>query len=415
VPERLMTPEQAALDRNRPAVSEPSYTLRCASLAQADEPLVSQWRLFHGGHSADEPMGDPEWLRGYFYDQTENVRFYSLYDEDRLCGLAPFLRKDWPMQWHLGPWAVAQFPLVRLRLLGSGLEFPDTEAAYDLLFRELAGAGQDFNAVYLEDIPVDSYLWKYVHESNLVRRNFLLYQPRPAAPRPVLRVEGTFQQYMGKFNSKHRNTLNRKIKKLREGALGEMRLVRYESPEEVPVFLEQAIDISRKTYQWARYGRGLSAVDRVTKRLTFAARHGWMRSYLLYCGAEPRAFLLGYQYGGRFLLDEIGFDPELAKFSVGTVLQMLTVEDLFLHNRPHMFDLQEYGAYKEVLSTDSYLEGKLFLFRPGAYARILRSGHRGFAWLDRKASAVLDRAELKTRLRQKIKGWRPGSVTEPKG
>ena len=407
MPERLMTPEHAVVERNRLAVGEPSYSLRCASLAQADELLVAQWRSFQGQHSPDEPMRDPQWLRGYFYDQVEYLRFYSLYDGDRLCGLAPFLRKDWPMQWHMGPWSVGQFPLARLRLLGSGLDFPDTEAAYDLLFRQLAGAGKDFDAVYLEEIPLDSYLWKYVHDSDLVRRNFLLYQPRPAAPRPVLRVEGTFQQYMGKFNSKHRNTLNRKIKKLREGALGEMRLVRYESPEEVATFLDQAIEISRKTYQWARYARGLSMVDRVTKRLTFAARNGWMRSYLLYCGAEPRAFLLGYQYGGRFVLDEIGFDPELAKFSVGTVLQMLTVEDLFLHNRPHVFDLQEYGAYKEALSTDSYLEGKLFLFRPGAYPRFLRSGHRVCSWIDRKASAVLDRLDLKTRLRQKVKGWRP--------
>jgi hypothetical protein len=221
----------------------------------------------------------------------------------------------------------------------------------------------------------------------------------------MLRVEGTFQQYMGKFSSKHRNTINRKIKKLRDGALGEMSLVRYESPADVPVFLEQAIEISRKTYQWTQYGRGLSAVDRVRRRLMYAAERGWMRSYLLFCGGQARAFILGYQYGGRFLLDEIGFDPESAKYSVGTVLQMLTVEDLFLHNRPHVFDLQDYGAYKEVLSTDSYLEGKLFLFRPSAYARFLRMGHRGSALIDKSVSSALDCFNLRTRLRQKARGW----------
>jgi hypothetical protein len=221
----------------------------------------------------------------------------------------------------------------------------------------------------------------------------------------MLRVEGTFQQYKGKFNSKHRQTISRKIKKLRDGALGEMKLVRYEFAAEAPDFLEQAVEISRKTYQWIRFNRGLSAVDRVRRRLMFAAEHGWMRSYLLFCGGQARAFILGSQYGGRFLLEEIGFDPELAKYSVGTVLQMLAVEDLFLHNRPHVFDLQDYGAYKEVLSTDSYMEGKLFLFRPSGYARLLRMGHRGCTMIDKSAKSVLDRFNLTARFRQKTRGW----------
>ncbi|HTP32844.1 MAG TPA: GNAT family N-acetyltransferase [Candidatus Acidoferrales bacterium] len=406
MPDRLITPEQVQDSQAQPTECHRGpYSLRCDSLAQADASLVSQWKSFHAQHSSDEPMLDPEWLHGYFDDQIQNVRFYSLYQSGRLSGLAPFLRRDWPMQWHLGPWKVAQCPLVRLRLLGTSLEFPADEAAYDMLFRELSKAGRDFDTVYLEETPLDSFLWTYLHRSEFIRKNYLLYQPRPAAPRPALRVEGTFQQYMGKFNSKHRNTLNRKIKKLREGALGEMRLVRYESPSEAPAFLEQALEISRKTYQWARYGRGLSAVEKVRKRLFFAASHGWMRSYLLFCGGEARAFLLGFQYNGRFLLDEIGFDPDLARYSVGTVLQLLTVEDLFAHHRPHVFDLQEYGGYKEVLSTDSYLEGKLFLFRRSAYARLLRSGHRACALLDRTASSALERFNLKATLRQKVRGW----------
>jgi hypothetical protein len=58
-----------------------------------------------------------------------------------------------------------------------------------------------------------------------------------------------------------------------------------------------------------------------------------------------------------------------------------------------------------VLSTDSYLEGKLFLFRPGAYARLLRTGHRGCALIDRTVSSVLDCFKLKAKLRQKVRGW----------
>jgi hypothetical protein len=401
----MVAREQDQQDSVRPDQPAGPYSLRFDSLAGAPDSLLSQWASFRQFHSQDDPMKDPEWLHGYFDGQTQDVRFYSLYDGGRLCGLAPFLRTAWPMQWHVGHWTVAKCPLVRLRLLGNGLEFPANEAAYDSLFRELASQEKSFDAVYLEEVPIDSFLWRYLHQSELIRESFFLYQPKAATPRPMLRVDGSFQQYMGKFNSKHRNTINRKIKKLRDGVLGEMHLVRYESAADAPVFLEQAIEISRKTYQWTRYGRGLSDVDRVRRRLMFAAERDWMRSYLLFCGGQARAFLLGFQYRGRFVLDEIGFDPELAKYSLGTVLQMLTVEDLFLHNRPHVFDLQDYGAYKEVLSTNSYLEGKLFLFRPSAYARFLRMGHRGCALIDRSVSTVLDRFNLRTRLRQKARGW----------
>ena len=93
--------------------------------------------------------------------------------------------------------------------------------------------------------------------------------------------------------------------------------------------------------------RGLSETDMVRSQLLYDAQHGWMRSYILFCGERPCAFRMGCQYRGRFLSHEIGFDPEFARYSVGTVLQYLTIQDLFDHKRPAVFDFQDYGAYKE--------------------------------------------------------------------
>jgi len=251
---------------------------------------------------------------------------------------------------------------------------------------------------------LDSFLWKYLHRSKLIRRSFLPYEPAPPSLRRLVRLDGSFEQYMGKFSSKHRKNLLREAKRLRQGALGEARLVRYESPEEVPGFLDQAFEVSRKTYQWTLYRRGLSATYLIRKRALLAAKHQWLRSYLLFCGGRACAFAIAYQYGGRFLLEEVGFDPGLAKHSVGTVLQLMTVEDLFSHNRPHVLDFHSYGKYKEVLSTESYLQGQVFLFRPGMYSRLLRSGHCSCEFSNRTVSTLLNRMNLKTRLRQKLRG-----------
>jgi hypothetical protein len=382
------------------------YQLQCVSLADANASLLAEWQSFRHQSGSDSWMHDPEWLTGYFEGQTANLRLYSLYQSGSLAGIAPFLVRDWPMIWHLGEVPVATFPLTRLRLLGDNVAFPEDERAYDSLFTALAAPGGGFDTLFLEGIPTDSYLWNYLHSSEMIRRNFLAYEPEPPAPHPILRVQGSFEEYMGKYSSKSRNTLTRKVKKFREGTLGPMRFARFERPEDVPLFMEHAVEVSRKTYQWIRHQRGLSATELITKRLLFAAQHGSMRSYLLYCGDSPCAFLVGYQASGRFLLDEIGFDPAFAKHSAGTVLQMLTVEDLFKYNSPRLFDLGDYGRYKEVLSTESYMQGKLYLFRRGPYMRFLRTGHRSCQFVSSTIASTLDRFNLKTKVRQFLRGWK---------
>lgn len=384
----------------QPASSSRPYSLRSAALDAAGEEFLADWQAFRS--PSPSPMHDPGWLRGYFEGQTSSVLLYALYQAGSLKGIAPFLRKDWPLKWHLGELSVAAFPLTRLRLLGGNLAFPEDEASCDMLFRRVLSEG-GFDALFFDEIPVDSFFWNYLKTSKLIRDSFLPYQPNAPSLRPILRIKGTFEEYMGKFSSKHRNTLLRRVKKLREGALGEMRLARYESPDEVEAFLGEAVEISRKTYQWRLHQRGLSATDLLRRRLQFAARRGWMRCYLLFCGESACAFIVGYQYQGTFVLDEIGHDPEHSKYSVGTVLQLLCVEDLFSYNRASIFDLQDYARYKDELANESYLQGRIFLFQRSVYSRFLRAGHRACSLITRSASSALDRWGLKSKARKAVR------------
>ena len=392
--------KRAALSESSPQETA-GYSLLGTALDSASPDLLGQWKSLRA--SSPSPMHDPGWLKGYFEGQTSNLRLYSLFQRETLCGGAPFMVRDWPLKWYLGELSVGTFPLTRLRLLGGSLAFPENEAACDLLFSKVLSDG-GFDAVFMEEIPIDSFFWNYLHTSRLIRDSFLIYQPDPVSPHPVLRLEGTFEQYMGKFSSKHRNTLQRKIKKLRESPLGEMRIVRYESPAEVNTFLDQAVEISRKTYQWQLHQRGLSAIDLLRNRLQIAAHNGWMRCYLLFCGERAVSFIVGYQFEGTFLLDEIGHDPELSKYSAGAVLQLLCVQDLFEHNRARIFDLQDYARYKDELSTESYMQGRVFLFRKGVYPRFLKVGHHTCAFITRFVSSRLERYGLKSKVKKIIRG-----------
>lgn len=385
------------------------YSLQRVSLAQVDRSTLADWESFSSRQGTASPQQDPVWLRGFFAGQLDNLRVYFLYQSGKLCGVAPFLLKDWPLKWHLGEVTLARPRMRRLRLLGGGLNFPEDVSAYDMLFNELARTENSFDTLYFEEVPPESFLGRYLQTSLVVRHTFRRYLPEPPAPHLQLRFRGSFEDYMTKFSKKHRHELRREVRRVRDGALGEMRFVRYTNPEEVSVCLRAAVEVSQKTYQWNLHQRGLISTDLLEQRMVFAAEHGWLRSYLLFCNDIPHAFLIGFQYGRLFLPHEMGFDPAAAKYSIGTVLQLLAVEDLFAFNVPEIVDLGGYGTWKNTLSTDSYLESKVFLFRPGCYTRFVQEGHQISQVVTRMTTAILERARLKTRLKKMIRGWSTSS------
>jgi len=117
-------------------------------------------------------MQNPDWLRGYFADQLENLSTYSVSQSGGLCGTAFFLLRDWPLKFYLGEFAVAELPLKRLRLLGGNIGIPDEAAAYDALFAEL-GLRSDFGCIYFEEVPTESFLWNYLHTGEKIRHDFI--------------------------------------------------------------------------------------------------------------------------------------------------------------------------------------------------------------------------------------------------
>ena len=284
-----------------PAVQGEAVRLERVLLATAREPLLREWKAFEANSTPNSPMQDPEWLQGYFLEDLEKLTSFLLYDRaDSVSGSVSFLLKDWPLKLYLGEVSIAELPLRRLRLLGGSPALPEDESLYDLLFRELI-ATPGYDALYFTQVPVESFLWKYVTTSRLVRDEFYRYKPDDPSPHPLLRFGASFEEYMKlNFSATHRYTLRRKVTRFQEAAPGPVKLIRYTRPEEVAPFLDAAVQVSRKTYQWNLHQRGLRGTERFERRYRFAADHGWFRSYLLFCGETPCAFLSGYQWKGRY-------------------------------------------------------------------------------------------------------------------
>ncbi len=116
------------------------------------------------------------------------------------------------------------------------------------------------------------------------------------------------------------------------------------------------------------------------------------------------SFIIGYQYNHTFYYQEIGYDPEWSRFSVGTVLLMLVLEDLFNISRPEIID---FGAgdheYKEYFSTDRFVETHVFLLRRRPSQLLASALHRACYVSSRKTATLLNQLGMKTRVKRLIR------------
>jgi hypothetical protein len=393
----------------RPATGD--YRVQHIRVAEATGDLIARWKLTNEGFASDTlHFGDPEWLLEYF--RTDSAHLHALVAERgaHAVGVVPFLLTAWPLPCTVGGARLGSLPLRRFRLLGGAPNLPDDRAAYDAVFTALMDLDVGFDAVYIENLRLDSPLGRYLHESPLVARGFDRAYSRVPLPRPYVAFAGSFEQYMGKFSAKTRETWRRKFKRL--GRVGELRLVAVDTPDDVESFAGTAAAVSRTTWQFQRAGRGVRDLDGFTRRLRFAASRGWLRSYLLTCGGTACCFMVGYQYHRRFYYAEVGYDPAWRDFSPGTVLLLLVLEDLFARGTPQTIDFGDTGEYKFHFATDTYMEADVLLFRRGAYPRIAATAHRACQVVSRVGGIALDRMGLRARAQRLLRGGlRPAAVS----
>ena len=145
-----------------------------------------------------------------------------------------------------------------------------------------------------------------------------------------------FDQYLGAMSGKTRYTLRKKVRVLREHGGGRLECRRVEAEDQVEAFLEAGERVHSRSWQgrklWAsNYNHESHLVGPELKGL---ARAKILRSYLLECGGEPCAYVVGYQFDGVYHYMEPRFDEVLGRRSPGTVLLYLLLEDLFCARPP---------------------------------------------------------------------------------
>ncbi len=218
-------------------------------------------------------------------------------------------------------------------------------------------------------------------------------------------MAGSYSDYLARFSSKTRSTFNRKKRKLAEHSGGELDIREFRSPDEMEAFLAEAIPLSRKTYQARLLDAGLPESEDARNQMLALARADCVRAYLLFVGDKAVSYLYLPIEDGIISYAFLGYDPQIANLSPGTVLQLDALERLFVENRYRYFDFTEgEGAHKAMFGTDSVAACSFFLLKGSVVNRTLLGCLAAFDGSINACKRVAEKSGVQATLRRVLKG-----------
>lgn len=154
-------------------------------------------------------------------------------------------------------------------------------------------------------------------------------------------VSGNFDDYWGKFSSKSRSTLKRKTKKIEKMSGGSLDWRIYQTPDEIAEFFTLAREISKETYQETWLNLGLPDDEEYYKEMMLKAAKGDVRGYLLFMDGKAVSYLHCPITNRAAEFAYLGYLPDYSNMSVGTVLFIAALENIFNDEGIDYFDFQQ--------------------------------------------------------------------------
>jgi CelD/BcsL family acetyltransferase involved in cellulose biosynthesis len=164
-------------------------------------------------------------------------------------------------------------------------------------------------------------------------------------------LRGSFDVYLGRFSGKTRSTFKRKVRKLADLSGGQLDLRCYSAPEQMAEFQRLARAVSARTYQ-EKFGAGLPDGEAALSEMQALAARDAVRAWLLFLDGHPVSYLYAPAEGDTLLYLYLGYDPDHAQLSPGTVLQLEAMRGLMEEGRFALFDFTEgESRHKEMFAT----------------------------------------------------------------
>ncbi|HFC53073.1 MAG TPA: GNAT family N-acetyltransferase [Gammaproteobacteria bacterium] len=343
---------------------------------ESEEQLAArkdEWEAFLRDAPAHEYHHHPAnigLLLRHLYTDT-SLRVFLIRKEGTLCCIAPFSLERSHFNLKFGTVTLWNNAVHQYTLLGTRIVFAtgaDPGPCLGILAEELRGRRDEYDLIFMESLSYGSPL--YTIENPLP--GFSIY-PISIHKNVVrgLRTSDSFSEYLATLRKKRRYNLKRSVRMLERAAGKDYRVERITGAAQVEGFLEAVDYIFVRCWQRHTHKGYRHLTDGNVAYHQGLANLGWLRSYLLYCKQQPVAYVIGYQYRGRYYYEYIGYDQAWAEFSPGTILTFLMIEDIHTVDRPEILDFG-FGenVYKQIFGNYSYEANNSYLVLRDSRMRI---------------------------------------------
>ncbi len=229
---------------------------------------------------------------------------------------------------------------------------------------------------------------------------------RQGYPRHYIAMEhASFDDWWQGFSSKTRSTLSRKARRLADQFDSGFTVRSYRTAAEVAEFMAVAGDLSRRTYQARLMQAGLPTGEADIAQAVAAAAADNVRAFVLFTGGQAIAYLYLPIERDVLIYAHLGYDPDFAQLSPGTVLHVEAMRALYDERRFRAFDFTEGdGAHKAQFGRAAVACADVLVLRPTLRNRAMLAMMQGIDGAALRGRALLDRFGLRARVKALIRG-----------
>ena len=320
--------------------------------------------------AASSIVQHPDWLQFELESRGSAIDPYVVVarnPDGQIVGYAPFLAGHHRARIALGARHITLYRGRTLRLLGACVvALPHERAQAEVAIAQVLAHDHALKVIHIQETVLPNTLAQALvdagHSFKCVPFNLLEQINWSIAPQPSL---AAYISNLGPRRKKLNYALRNVYKKL--GPDAQLRV--FEAPEQIGEYCRLMNQLYAKSWHAT-----VQSIDweLPTRRALFTqlARQQRLVGHMLMLGSQPIAYVHGYRLGGRYLLDDTGYDEAFSAHGVGSALVFQSVQDLIERHPDEIIDFG-YGdnVYKRVIATDQAPCGALYLVR-GPMARI---------------------------------------------
>jgi CelD/BcsL family acetyltransferase involved in cellulose biosynthesis len=357
-------------------------TVSTAEEALEDPEIHRRWReLVQHIHPLNRGFASPEWLRLRVHSCPGTQKRVAVVTDSLgdIVGICPLETHHSYFNFSVGRRSLLRPRVLAACVLGDEPMIPSDSRLHRQLYRGILDHWPEVDCV-LVTLPWEADVCHSLRTAGRGEREFVHVEGGGPSFRFAAPLEGDFERYtMTVLSQKGRRNIRKETRDLRAAFNDQVRLIRVEGEDQADAFLSRARPLYEKTWQFRDLGwmpNALNAAD-----VHAFARAGILRSYLLECGGEACAFMLGIQCEGVYYFMLTGYEGSYAerKLVPGKVMIHMAVEDFYKFNKPDYFD---FGGgdnfYKHFFGCVSHPGAHMMIFRDRWRHRFLCRSHQSF-------------------------------------